>query len=176
MIFTRSPVCRNLFTESATRIVTRGQAGQWESGRQEGRHWSLRSENKKKKKETVNVCCLLLEQTMVPSPLGHSQHQQPISSPNRTSRDAPPPPDLTERETHQQAHHPAPAGPMSIAWGLSGVDHQNPQLNPTLLNSIVTGTMLPASDSTSGHHSHLPQVQIDADFAYGCKFVVPPSM
>ncbi|KAM6514295.1 hypothetical protein FALCPG4_015446 [Fusarium falciforme] len=43
---------------------------------------------------------------MAPAPPGHSQHQQPISSPNRTSRDSPPLPDPTEIETHKQAYHP----------------------------------------------------------------------
>ncbi|QKD57183.1 uncharacterized protein FOBCDRAFT_321376 [Fusarium oxysporum Fo47] len=112
---------------------------------------------------------LPLGQTIVLSPLGHSQHQQPISSPNRTSRDTPQPPDLTEMETHQQPHHPVPADPMSIAWGLSGVDDQNPQLHPALFNFIVPGTMIPAPDNTSRHHSHLPQ-------AYSSEFVTLSSI
>ncbi|RKK84914.1 hypothetical protein BFJ71_g14351 [Fusarium oxysporum] len=102
---------------------------------------------------------LPLGQTIVLSPLGHSQHQQPISSPNRTSRDTPQPPDLTEMETHQQPHHPVPADPMSIAWGLSGVDDQNPQLHPALFNFIVPGTMIPAPDNTSRHQSSPAGVQ-----------------
>ncbi|RSL46548.1 Allergen Fus c 3 [Fusarium sp. AF-6] len=43
---------------------------------------------------------------MAPAPPGHFQHQQPISPPNRTSRDPPPRPDPTEIETHHPAHHP----------------------------------------------------------------------
>ncbi|EWY79980.1 hypothetical protein FOCG_17762 [Fusarium oxysporum f. sp. radicis-lycopersici 26381] len=121
---------------------------------------------------------LLMEEpeVMPPAPPGHSHHQQPISSPNRTSRDTPPPPDPTDMETHQQAHHPAPARPMSIAWGLSGVGHQNPQLNPTLFNFIVPGTMFPAADGTSGHHSYLSHAPIDASFAYGSELVSPSSI
>ncbi|TVY62561.1 Allergen Fus c 3 [Fusarium oxysporum f. sp. cubense] len=113
---------------------------------------------------------------MPPAPPGHSHHQQPISSPNRTSGDTPPPPDPTDMETHQQAHHPVPARPMSIAWSLSSVGHQNPQLNSTLFNFIVPGTVIPAPDGTSGHHSHLPHAPIDAGFAYGSELVSPSSI
>ncbi|KAK2667138.1 hypothetical protein RAB80_017559 [Fusarium oxysporum f. sp. vasinfectum] len=121
---------------------------------------------------------LLMEEPemMPPAPPGHSHHQQPISSPNRTSRDTPPPPDPTDMETHQQAHHPAPARPMSIAWGLSGVGHQNPQLNPMLFNFIAPGTMIPTPDGTRGHHSYLPHTPIDASFAYGSELVSPSSI
>ncbi|EWZ27769.1 hypothetical protein FOZG_18511 [Fusarium oxysporum Fo47] len=62
-------------------------------------------------------------------------------------------------ETHQQPHHPVPADPMSIAWGLSGVDDQNPQLHPALFNFIVPGTMIPAPDNTSRHQSSPAGVQ-----------------
>ncbi|SCO92477.1 related to helix-loop-helix protein [Fusarium oxysporum] len=110
---------------------------------------------------------------MPPAPSGHSHHQQPISSPNRTSRNTPPPPDPADMETHQQAHHPAPVRPMSIAWGLSGVGHQNPQLNSTLFNFIVPGTVIPAPDGTSGHHSYPLHALIDAGFAYGSELVSP---
>lgn len=75
-----------------------------------------------------------------------------------------------------QPYHPPPAGPMSIAWGLSGVGDQNFQLNPTLFRFIVPATMIPAPDSTSGHHSHLLHAPIDADFAYGSELVTPSSM
>lgn len=43
---------------------------------------------------------------MAPAPPDHFRHQQPISSPNRTSRDPPPRPDPTEIEAHHHAHHP----------------------------------------------------------------------
>ncbi|RYC80777.1 hypothetical protein BFJ63_vAg16330 [Fusarium oxysporum f. sp. narcissi] len=79
-------------------------------------------------------------------------------------------------ETHHQAHYTAHAGPMSMAWGLSGVGHQNPQLNSMLFNFIVSGTIIPAPDGTSGHHSHLPHAPIDSDLAYGSKLVTPSSI
>ncbi|KAH7147272.1 hypothetical protein DER46DRAFT_629424 [Fusarium sp. MPI-SDFR-AT-0072] len=58
--------------------------------------------------------------------------------------------------THQQAHHTAQAGPMSIAW--------------------IPGTMIPAPDGTSGHHSHLPHAPIDSDLAYSSEFVTLSSI
>ncbi|KAI7759427.1 hypothetical protein LZL87_013694 [Fusarium oxysporum] len=51
-----------------------------------------------------------------------------------------------------------------------------PNLNPTLFNVIVPGTMIPAPDNTSRHHSHLPQAPIDADFAYSSEFVTLSSI
>lgn len=88
----------------------------------------------------------------------------------------PPAPDPTDMETHQQAHHPAPARPMSIAWGLSGMGHQNSPLNSTLFNFIAPGTMIPAPNGTSGHHSHLPYAPIAAGLDYGSEFVSPSSI
>ncbi|RGP77874.1 hypothetical protein FLONG3_4050 [Fusarium longipes] len=43
---------------------------------------------------------------IAPAPPGQFPHQQPISSPNRTSRNAPPRPETTEIETHHHANHP----------------------------------------------------------------------
>ncbi|KAF5000398.1 hypothetical protein FGRMN_1728 [Fusarium graminum] len=48
-----------------------------------------------------------MEQMIAPAPPGHFPHQQPISSPNRTSRDAPPRTEPTDIETHHHANHPA---------------------------------------------------------------------
>ncbi|WZH43208.1 uncharacterized protein QYS62_004210 [Fusarium acuminatum] len=44
---------------------------------------------------------------IAPAPPGHFPPQQPISSPNRTSRDAPPRTEPTEIETHHHANHQA---------------------------------------------------------------------
>ncbi|KAL3607744.1 hypothetical protein FPOAC2_02733 [Fusarium poae] len=43
---------------------------------------------------------------IAPAPPGQFPHQQPISSPNRTSRNAPLRPETTEIETHHHANHP----------------------------------------------------------------------
>ncbi|RGP60662.1 hypothetical protein FSPOR_10499 [Fusarium sporotrichioides] len=43
---------------------------------------------------------------IAPAPPGQFPHQQPISSPNRTSRNTPLRPETTEIETHNHANHP----------------------------------------------------------------------
>ncbi|RBR14738.1 uncharacterized protein FIESC28_07584 [Fusarium coffeatum] len=57
---------------------------------------------------------------IAPAPPGHFPPQQPISSPNRTSREPPPRPETTEIETHHHANHPTALPVLGLQLPVSG--------------------------------------------------------
>ncbi|KAJ3513359.1 hypothetical protein NM208_g15198 [Fusarium decemcellulare] len=65
---------------------------------------------------------------------------------------------------------------MSLDWGLYSIAHPSLHLNPTHFDFEVPGTMIPATDGTVGHHSHLPHASTDPSFAYGGDLVSPSSI
>ncbi|KAH7163952.1 hypothetical protein DER46DRAFT_315676 [Fusarium sp. MPI-SDFR-AT-0072] len=86
------------------------------------------------------------EQMIAPAPPGHFPHQQPISSPNRTSRDAPPRPEPTEIETH---HHANP--------------NANHHSGPVTLPGPVRGMQLPGTVPESSRAQSRTHLEIDLD-------------
>ncbi|EGU84860.1 hypothetical protein FOXB_04641 [Fusarium oxysporum f. sp. conglutinans Fo5176] len=87
-----------------------------------------------------------LEQMIAPAPPGHFPHQQPISSPNRTSRDAPPRPEPTEIETH---HHANP--------------NANHHSGPVTIPGPVLGMQLPGTVPESSRAQSRAHLEIDLD-------------
>ncbi|KAF4454284.1 Allergen Fus c 3 [Fusarium albosuccineum] len=71
---------------------------------------------------------------------------------------------------------PESTGPMPLDWGLYSIAHPSLHLNPTHFDFEVPGTMIPATDGTVGHHSHLPHASTDPAFAYGGDLVSPSSI
>ncbi|KAF4446055.1 hypothetical protein F53441_10279 [Fusarium austroafricanum] len=91
---------------------------------------------------------------IAPAPPGHFPHQQPIPSPNRTSRpaDAPPQPKPTEIETHHHANHHSGSHPGPVTLPVLGIPL--PGTGSTSA-SIVSGTEPESSRAQSRAHLEL---------------------